>query len=208
MGILVDKNGNKVGSANYLNAFQAAKGYKILPDKVSYADDSKKFHEVLQQKFQDTQLKPQQLTMSPWMDEAIKSRQDATTSQLGTLGQQTNTAMQSAQDYQSMRGGLSGSAANRIAERSAENAALNRQNIMGQGASDVLGLQQQKEDMQQQIDKYNAAQKMDSSAFNTQNAIQSIMDRNAANKFKYMEDMRKYGSEQSANAMKNNSGKK
>lgn len=152
--------------------------------------------------------KPQLLTMSPWMDMAIKDRQDLTNQQVGNLGAQQQAANMMGANALAMRGGMSQSAADRLARIGEENAAINRQSILGQGESDVLGLQQQKETLQDAINKYNTAATNNAGQFNVNTAIQGVIDANAANQAKYQNAMTKYGAEKTSQAMDNNKGGK
>lgn len=146
------------------------------------------------------------VNLSPWFDQSIGTAMNNRDQALASLPQAQETANLQASNMQAMRGGLGAGAANRFAQGAAEQGAISRQNIMGQSASDIAGLQADKAQAVSDLDKYNTGQQLDVSKFNSQNRILETDARNAMDKFKYGQEMKLFGAGNTAYALQNAAG--
>lgn len=153
-------------------------------------------------------LQPQQVQASPWYDMAAQKYQDAQAQTLAAIPQQQNSAAQQAQNMLAMRGGLGAGVGARLGGKAEEAAALARQGVLGQGESDMASLGMQRADANTELGKANAQTNLAANQFNVGNQIANQSGLNEYNKYKYGQEMKVLGAQNSAYALQNAGGGK
>ena len=144
---------------------------------------------------------PDPASSSPWASMGANQQTADQAAALGGLPNIQQGALSQANNMTSMRGGLGGGAANRMARASVEGGALAGQNIRAQGAVDQLGAQMGGADMTTGADKVNAGISQGAQAYNTQSAIKNLGGMNAHALANYGEKIKGFGAGQAANAL-------
>lgn len=151
-------------------------------------------------------LAPQATQISPWYDMAAQKYQDAQAQTLAAIPQQQNSATQQAQNMLAMRGGLGAGVGARLGGKAEEAAALARQGVLGQGESDMASLGMQKADANTIVNQSNATSQLGANQFNVGNQIANQTGINEYNKYKYGQEMKVLGANNSAYALQNAAG--
>lgn len=153
-------------------------------------------------------------TQSPWAKLQLQSQELGQNQLAGDAAKLANTSTQQAMSSLARSGGLTSGARERLAMQGANQSALSRQGVFGQGMQDKLNIGLQ--DEQQRLAALTALPQLESQAVQTRTAAQSpyfaalSSDRdaymggkqaeNAFNLGRYGELMKAYGSDQQANA--------
>ena len=149
----------------------------------------------------DQQMVGAKTVSSPWANMGTNQQAADQASSLANTGGIQAGALSQAESNMSMRGGLGGGAASRMGRASADNAAMSRQDINRQGASDSLGAQMTGADMTSANDQANAGRDQGVQAFNTQGNIKNLGGSNAYKIAKFGTDIKGFGAGQAANAL-------
>lgn len=144
---------------------------------------------------------------SPWYKMALDKQAAEQGQLMNTATQQAGTQAAQASAALASRGGLRGGAAERLANQAAENMALTKQNILGQGAVDRANLGMQGADLAAKLGQFNTQQLTNNDVTNLNTGLKELGALNDYNKFKYGEQMKFKGAGVSAQATEN-AGKK
>lgn len=156
---------------------------------------------------EETTLHPSMIQQSPWQSMAL-AKQGAEQNQLmDAATANAASANAQAQNALAMKGGLRSGAAERLARGGANDMALAKQNILGQGVIARNDIGMNAANMNTDINKFNAGQNQASDVFNAQNRIADTSGQNAYNQFQYGEGMKLKGANATANAIQG-AGKK
>jgi hypothetical protein len=148
-----------------------------------------------------------QMEESPWYRMALQKQGAEQASMLDQAGQQNASSAAQAMSNLAMKGGLRSGAAERLAGQAGENTALNRQNIMGQGAVERGNLGMQAAGLSSDLAKFNAGNTQQAQFGNVQNQLGNLANVNDQNRFRYGEEMKLKGAGMSAQGIAN-AGKK
>jgi hypothetical protein len=152
-------------------------------------------------------LNAQQVQNSPWINMALEKQAADQNKMYSDAIKQQQSALAQGRTNLAMKGGLSTGAAERMASQGANDLAMTRQSILGQGASDRAGLGMQQAGIETDLNKYNTGLKQQTEQFNVANSIADLQRKNEQERFKYGEQMKLKGAGMSAQAMEN-AGKK
>lgn len=138
---------------------------------------------------------------SPWYKMAMDKQSAGQNLLLNQANQNAASGLANARSGLAMKGGLRGGSAERLAGMSGNDLAMQRQNVLGQGAVERGNLGMQSAGMASDLAKYNTGVQNTANQFNTQNMLQDLLQRNNQNRFRYGEEMKGYGANRSADAM-------
>lgn len=148
-----------------------------------------------------------EMRQSPWYRMALEKQQAEQSSLMNRGAQESRTAAAQAMSGLASRGGLRGGAAERLNMQSADNLALMKQNIRGQGAIERSNLGMQGADLASKMLQSNTNALNDASKFNVQANILDLGARENRKLRQYEEQMKLKGGEAAARAQ-SSGGKK
>jgi len=150
----------------------------------------------------------EEMDASPWYKMALERQGMEESKQRGASEQQMATQAAQARGLLASRGGLRGGAAERLASQSADNLALMRQGILGQGAEaradlGLKGLGLASDIVGRNVSAENVARQQ-----NVANVWADLQNQNARNLEKYREEMKMKGAEETSEGIRKSGGGK
>lgn len=148
----------------------------------------------------------EEMEASPWFKMALERQGLEESKQRGAAEQQMATQAAQARGLLASRGGLRGGSAERLASQSAENLALARQGILGQGAEARADLGMKGLGLASDIVGRNVSAENVARQQNVQNAIEDLRNQNLRNLEQYREEMKLKGAEATSEGIRKSGG--
>jgi len=150
----------------------------------------------------------EEMDASPWFKMALERQGLEESKQRGAAEQQMATQAAQARGLLASRGGLRGGSAERLASQSAENLALARQGILGQGAEARADLGMKGLGLASDIVGRNVSAENVARQQNVQNAIEDLRNQNLRNLEQYREEMKIKGAQETSEGIRKSGGGK
>lgn len=146
-------------------------------------------------------LRPSTIQQSPWMNLALTKQAAEQSKAADAMAQNQAAAMAQGRGGLVAKGGLRTGANENLALQGMKDLASGKQGLMTSGAGNRADIGIQGAKIGSNIGQFNATNIQDAERFNVQNALADVARQNDANKYRYGEEMKFKGSNETANAL-------
>ena len=146
-------------------------------------------------------LNPSTIQQSPWMNLALTKQAAEQSKAADAMAQNQAAAMAQGRGGLIAKGGLRTGANENLALQGMKDLASGKQGLMTSGAGNRADIGIQGAKIGSDIGQFNAANTQNANQFNVKNALDDVARQNEANRYRYGEQMKFKGSNETANAL-------